>query len=416
MAIFDVAEQIDDKNIVIFGTGEVAKTFYDRNKDNINIKYFTSNWNQEIAFCGLQRIEPTNLQDIEDVYIVVCASKIGSSVIENQLSLQFSYITQFCDHEIFEQMLQGKRRLLLVTGLCHQQLLFEGLQFVRDIVQEYILSFYWYGDIKSNVLLKKKVFELSKHADFAVVLKTRANECYHYISPIPKKIIFPNPCLQAIYPQIIWGQGVGNTYLENPVLKQKMRKRIEDIRAFRYTDRNVVQLVQQGFSDEEVVKEISRRDFYTKDVLSCEFDKMIRYNRNADSETDIMFTDYIIENYTEHRLFLDGEHFSNQLAWKIIVDTVKIIDGNINISEEEKLDLIHKLTQKDAVWEYECPVYPSVQEYFGLQWVNKNTKYKYVNLYSTRELEFEEFMLQYTSYIRCALNLKNCWKGSGCEL
>ena len=410
MSVFDMVEQIYDKNIVIFGTGEVAKEFYYRNKDKINIRYFTSNWDQEAEFCGLERVEPIDLKSIRDVYIIVCASKIGTCVIENQLSLQFSYITQFSDHEIFEQMLLGKRRLLLVTGLCHQQLLFEGLKCVRDIEQEYILTFYWYGDIKNNVLLKKKVFELSKYAEFAIALKTGINECYDYISSIPKKIIFPNSCLQAIYPQIVWGQGIGNTYLENPILRKKLRKRVEDVRVFRYTDRNVVKLIQQGFSDEQVVKEISRKDFYASDTLSYEYDKMIHYNRNADLGADIAFTDYIIENYAKHKLFLDGEHFSNQLAWKIVLDTAKLIDKNINIPEQEKIDLIHTLTQKDAVWEYECPVYPSVREFFGLEWVNENTKYKFVNLYRTRELGFEDFMMQYTEYIRCALDLIKCWK------
>ena len=68
------------------------------------------------------------------------------------------------------------------------------------------------------------------------------------------------------------------------------------------------------------------------------------------------------------------------------------------------------LAKKDAAWEYECPIYPCVREYFKLEWADENTKYKYVNLYNTKELGFEEFMLQYTRYIRYALNIGNCWK------
>jgi hypothetical protein len=257
--------------------------------------------------------------------------------------------------------------------------------------------------------MRQEVSRLSKYADYQLVLKTDTNEKFGYLRDDSDTISLPYYTMPAIYPQINWAINMGKTYMENPLLKMKARTPITDIRAFAYTDRNVVSLLKKGLTTERVVDEIRNEDFYSEEELESLLNKMFRSNKSRENGANIAVTDYMKQNYRSKKLYLDGFHYGNYFAWEIVRQIVNIIGPGYVISDNEKIDLVDKLSKGDAVWVNETPVYPSVWKKLHLEWVDDNTTYKMVTLNGVKELNFHDYMYQYAEYVYHALEIEKIW-------
>jgi hypothetical protein len=401
---------IREKTIVIFGVGQNAESFYNKYCDVFRIKYFTSNDATEKDLCGLNRIEPGQLHELDHIYIVVCAGEMGACAIESQLSLCFNFGEDYISSDLFDELYLGKRKLILVVGLCHQMVVAEGLRSLKRISDEYIILFYWHRQILNNTAMRQKVGRLSDYADYQILLKTGIDEKFDYLKVGPNIVNMPYYTMSAIYPQINWAiNDQGKTYMENPLLKKKAKRPVSDIRAFAYMDRNVVGMLKKGLTIEQVIDEISNEDFYSDEDIDSLWNKMVHSNQSRENGTNLAVIDYMKQNYKNKKLFLDGIHYSNNFTWEIVRQIANIIVPGYVINDNEKIDLVDKLSKEDAVWLNETPVYPSVWKKLHLEWVDENTTYKMVTLNGVKELNFHDYMCQYVKYIFHALEIEKIW-------
>lgn len=406
MALPDIKSILKNKKIVIFGLGESAKRFVDQFSECMDIAYFTSNDVSETEFYDLERVEVADLITREDIYIVICASQIGTAEIENQLSICFKFCEQFIDYRCLEQMLEGKRDLIVIEGLCHQELIAEGLKFVPQISERYIIKFFWTGSLKSSAALRKMRYMFCGYADAVIMLDMRKAGEKHPFGENVKIIYIPLIYAQFLFPQIPCSQEMGITYLHNPYMMNS-KKNIGDIRAFRYTDQNVLRLLKQGFSEEDVLCEISREDFYDENYLNSVKEATLKKNIVRDAECEIHMGTYLMEHYREEKLFLDGMHWSNAFAWEAIRQIVCLLEEKEIIIPN--VDIIAELSKRDAVWENEVPVYPSVRKLLELDWADDSTLYSMVKLKEVKRVSFEEYMKDYIRYVYCSMKLQEVW-------
>ena len=405
MAIPDIHSLIAKKKIIIFGAGKEAKEFVKKYSDKIKINYFTSNDETEKDFDNLTRINISELPIMKGGYIIICASALGVAHIESQLSLCFQPWEDFVDSNIFEQAFQGKKKLIVVEGLCHQELVVKGLTLTPEINNDYIVKFYWKALLKSNASLRQQRNLLYRYADFVIQLQLRSEEVAASLVNVPI-IKMPLTYMQFLYPQIICAQEMGITYLCNPY-KMKLKKKLGDIRAFRYTDTNIVRMLRQGLSEDDVLYEISKLDFYDDRYLEKIMTSSIRTNTINDEMADIHLNTFIMQNFKERKLFLDGQHWSNVLAWEAIRQILYLMGlGNIKIPD---LNLIEELTKEDAVWANEIPIYPSVIKLMGLKWAENDSVYTMVKLNEIKKVTFHDYMKEYIRYVNYSLKVQEVW-------
>lgn len=406
MALPDIKPIIENKKIVIFGIGGVADRFVDKYAEHMDITYFTSNDPSETEFHGFRRVEISDLISRTDIYIIICASQVGSAAIESQLSVCFQFFEQYVDCDSFEQLFAGKRKLLVIEGLCHQELLSKGLEFTPEIGDEYIIKFFWQGLLNQNAALRKTRYMLCQYADYRIILKMEGAQQNDEICREEKIIRTPLIYAQFLYPQIPCVQEMGVTYLHNPYMMNS-KKNISDIRAFRYTDQNVVRLLKQGLSETDVLGEIRKEDFYDMEYLEKVKASTANINARHDAGCDIRMGEYLMENYKQKKLFLDGQHWSNIFVREAIRQIMSLL--GLKESELPDTDFIMKLSGEDAVWKNEVPVYPSVSKLLELEWAKENTTYSMVKLKETKQLNFDDYMRDYIRYVNYSLMLQKVW-------
>lgn len=417
MSSSSIKKEIYDKKIVIFGCGGLADLFWEKHHERLNICFFTSNNKEEIYFHDLERIEPYGLLGIDNIYIVICAGENAISSIENQLSMSFRFYEDYISCNLFEELILDKKKLILIIGLCQQVLVERGLKSIASIKRKYAIQHYWHAIIAANTLLRRHVENLSQYAQFTIVLNAEKNQKYSYISEKTILIKMPYLLMDAMFPQIVWGAYLGNpkilhmgdVYLESPIMLKKEERPISDIRAFRYTDQNVVKMLKQGMGENEILREISNENFYDKSYLDTLIEKMKQYNKNIDNVSDIHMADYIMDNFKKKKLFLDGVHFSEFFIWQIIKEILKEIHEEVEWNQIEEKNLLYELSKENAVWENECPIYPSVWKNLGIEWVNEKTEYTMVKFHKTEKVSFDEYMINYINYTKCVLEIKKIW-------
>lgn len=385
---------------------ESANQFVDRFSGCLDIVYFTSNDFSETEFHNLERVEISDLITRDDIYIVICASQAGTAEIENQLSMCFKFCEQFTDCRCLEQMLEGKRKLMVIEGLCHQELIAKGLELVPQIAERYIIKFFWMGSLKYNAAFRKMKYMFGCYADVVIILDMRRAGEKQYVEKNKKIIYMPLIYAQFLYPQIPCSQEMGITYLHNPYMMNS-KKNIGDIRAFRYTDQNVLHLLKQGLSQEDVLYEISRENFYDEKDLSRIKEAAIKKNIVYDAKCEIHMGTYLLEHYKEEKLFLDGMHWSNTFALEAIRQIVYLLDPKETIIPD--MDIIAELSKENAVWENEVPVYPSVRKILELDWAHDSTLYRMVRLKETKSVSFGEYMKVYIQYVYYSMKLQEVW-------
>lgn len=406
MALPNIKLFLKNKKIVIFGVDEAAQQFVDKFYECMDIVYFTSNDASETEFYNLKRVELSDLISREDIYIVICASQVGTAEIENQLSICFKFCEQFLDCRCLEQVLEGKRELIVIEGLCHQELIAKGLELVPQIAERYIIKFFWMGSVNHNVALRKMKYMLCCYADAVIALDMGKAGKKLNLGRNIKIINIPLIYAQFLFPQIPCSQEMGITYLHNPYMMNS-KKNIGDIRAFRYTDQNVLRLLKQGLSEEDVLYEISREDFYDENYINSVKETTAKINVVYDAKCEINLGTYLMEHYKEEKLFLDGMHWSNVFAWEAIRQIICLLDQKeVAIPNA---DIIAELTKKNAVWENEVPIYPSVRKHLEIDWVDDSTLYHMVRLKETKKLSFEEYMKVYIQYVYYSMRLQEIW-------
>lgn len=407
----NIKQSIESKKIVIFGAGKLAITFFKKYQSILNICYFTSNDDKEKEFGNLQRLEPGELVKMKDIYIVICMSESNVYNVEIQLSMQFAFGKDYISYDLFEALLEETKEILLIIGQCQQKIIEHGLRSFEHIRDKYIICFFWYSNIRNNIAAKRRVKILSELARYVIILNNNIHQEILCINEKVRYIKMPFWTMPAIYPQVSWVQNMGTIYFENPELMKMGRKKryIGDIRAFRWADNNIVRMVKAGMSENEILKKINSDNYYDKEFLFNMIKRTENLNKKSEEGADLRLSDYIMMMYKNKKLFLDGLHYSNHLAWKVIEEITGLMKDDVGNIQLSRKNLILELSEENGVWENECPIYPSVWKNLGLEWVDKNTQYTMVKLSGTEKISFEEYMSQCICYTRHALEIERLW-------
>ena len=405
MAFRDIRDFCRGKDIVIFGTGRIAEEFFEAFNNQLNIVYFATSDTMQMDFRGLRKLELSELAFKHDVYIVICCKRDVAVHIELQLAMNFRFFEEYIDYNMFAQLYDGRRKLIVSLGRCHQFLVCKAFQTTEYIIDNYIVLFYWIDQLKITAF-RREWSELIHYADVLVTYKYDALEEYGVFRDDGRIVIAPEVSATFIWPQISWMVKDPSVYVCNA---SELRKaRICDIRAFRYLDRNVYKMLKEGKSVDETVSIICNKNLYSKEQLTRYMERVFYFNREKADTACQDICRLIEENYQKERFFLDGRHWSNSLAWEVVNSCLNQFD--CSSVKPENPNLIEWVADtEDRVWVNEWPIYPCVREALELEWVDNSTKYRMVKVGETKEVTFEEYMWEYSKFIYHSMEIQKIW-------
>lgn len=156
---------------------------------------------------------------------------------------------------------------------------------------------------------------------------------------------------------------------------------------FPYGDKNVINLLQQGLSKEEIISIISDENFYTSEELLPILDEALKDLSNRESDTDIQIVDFIKERYRYMHLFCTINHPKPHL---ICFLAMKMLD-KLGIPNEEILHYFH-----DEFDSLIHPIYPSVAKHLKLSFAQQDQPH-FSHLHVP--LTFRQYYDKYIDYL-----------------
>lgn len=402
-----IKHMINNKRVILWGTGNTAKTFYKKYCDKLLIYACTSNEKKINPIEHLNSLKPYEL-DPERDFIIIC------SIYYDEIRFQLMSIgayepnINFIHWNIFEKLFNAEissKQLIIAIGQCEISEMCQTLNMLHHFKEKYVVIYYdeqkvcMHGN-KCTLEETKECRNLLGKADYFMkpsVLNPQSIWSFQllqqYLNKQCKTITVSLFTMDSYWPQdIAKGRSINKYYVAKNNLK---------LCAFVERDQVIERFVDQGLSTNEIMKLICKDNFFDSDVVKNNHNNCIKRARISDKISDIKMSDFISQSYKIIKLYCDRGHF-NENSLKEYVRRILQYFGD-HKSEEELINMdISCITQHVN----ELPIYPSTARILELEFVNKDTVYRECRYDGIRLVTFEEYMEAFITYCqksRCVL-------------
>ena len=152
---------------------------------------------------------------------------------------------------------------------------------------------------------------------------------------------------------------------DNIVLRERIKKLL-------YADKNIIKLLNEGKSKEEIISILSDDNFYSFHDVKANLDATLQELRSREKILDITLDNFIEQNYKNINLFYTVNHPSYYVTRYL---AMKILD-KLGLPKNE----ISHITLHDLYFTGLMePIYPSVSKHLNLSFINSPNKYFNLN-------------------------------------
>ncbi|WP_303982324.1 WcbI family polysaccharide biosynthesis putative acetyltransferase [Niallia circulans] len=163
-----------------------------------------------------------------------------------------------------------------------------------------------------------------------------------------------------------------------------------------YADKNIINLLKEGKSKEQIISILSDNNFYSAHELKMNLEATLTELQNRDKLLDITMDNYIEKNYRNLNLFYTINHPSYYVTRYL---AMKILE-RLGLPKEE----IGQVVLSDIYFlGHMQPIYPSVIEHLNLTFIKPN--YKHFN-FNHKPLTFGEYIARHIDIHQINTNLK----------
>ena len=129
---------LGNKSIVIYGTGNTGKEFYDKYKDVLNIVGCTCS---EKNINPIDRLTPISCNDMdkENTLLIIC-SIYYDEIRKNLILSGWSQNVNFIRWDIFDKLYQAEeneRQIIVAVGQCEIREMCEVFEKIKSFMQKY---------------------------------------------------------------------------------------------------------------------------------------------------------------------------------------------------------------------------------------------------------------------------------------
>lgn len=394
-------KDIFSKRIVIYGTGNTGRTFFEKYKDELNIYVCTSSEKNVESFDSC--VKPISYQDIDTQKDLLVICSVYYEEIRRTLLLDgLKPYIHFMKWDIFEELyrhMKYNNKLMILVGQCEINEIRVVLSQIPSAMS--VFSVIYFDERK--VCSHGDKFSLEEYYDCQEIL------CLADIFVQP--VVFSEQSVKGfsiLHNQLrdqckilrislfdfdsYWAQDIDK---KRSLSKFYMTVPNKKLSAYANRDQCVETMVEAGLSANEILTRIKDITFFEKDTVIKNHNKTIKRAVLTDRVSDVKISDFIIDMYQKEKLFRDRGHFNQALLYEY----VKRLLWKLGISTDDK-----EVKKVDTNFLFEgvneLPIYPSTASWLGLEWVDETTKYRMINYKGIRDVTFDVYMEELILYYK----------------
>ncbi len=402
-------DNMQGKDIVLFGTGNIAKEFYTKYKNIAKIKYFTSNGSSE--FFDLEKMDISDVYKQKNVFIVLCCSlddiryKLERQLQDNGME----YLKNYVDYDLAEAAMDNeKEKVMLFIGVCHQQIVCNCISRCSNVFGVFIHRNLIFSD--DCVQVRKKIDIISNYA-ICIVIPTMHDDVE--LNKLCKQLDDRTTIVSMpfIYYSLYFLQS--NWFMHGPYQQDEMflrnvisyRVDIQPYLYYLFDDDNLVSMVKKNMTTSEIVSTVSDENFYSKEYVDKMLKRTLRLIEISEQQSDIKICDWMIDNYKKIKIYRDKYHFNNQLIYEYAKRIMNYLGcSDINLDYRDVISYMGE--KRGRMWLYEMPIYPSVARHLELQFVNEQTTYCVLKSHHEKQMIFRDVIEDKVECLKLIINLK----------
>lgn len=403
-------KSILNKNIILFGAGEVAEEFYYKNKDLLKISHCVSNirkqWG-ECNFLGVLDIREFRADQIgKDDYLIVCGPYAFRQIEIQLLNCGLQMFEDFVESSIAECLLKNKK-IVLFRGSCILRDIYESVLTAHTFNEQYA-AIYATDNYVTSKFDNRVLYYASKICDYYVYSYRILRQDKVYLltdEELPSdcfKISMSNITFPGYWPQADPEIRNSNKYLIHPY--NMKRDLVFYHTMYRMEDININRYIEEGKGFEEIFQLLSRRDYYDPKMVRKNLRVAFKSLQIAEQFADIGVIDFLKENYQKKMLFQNFSHMHKCVIWTY----VRRLFEKLHLSVDE-CDQLEEKSPNYIHHGGDIPIYPSVAESLELEWYDKNMKYEIMTYTGTKEMTFEQYVAHYVEYTQKARKIIEMW-------
>jgi hypothetical protein len=273
-------------------------------------------------------------------------------------------------------MKEERKKLCLIYANCQRDLIKSHLELSEDFVDNYDFGAipYHFKAIQDRFIIPEEILEQTGLFIYQPVSNKYGKQSTDYILNQ-----LPSDCLSISFPYIYFnGYHPQFTKLDSHNLAQRFLNDGSNL-----GDSNVITLVKEGYSAEEIVKKVREDNFYSSEFVSQNIEQTLAELGRREKETDIKIADFVQQNYQKQYLFYIPPHPANLIGFYVVNQILEKLAF-------KQLSKPHPVEQLVGV---RLPIYPSVIQTLKLDFIENNAKYQ--PLRDREELSFERCIYQH---------------------
>lgn len=377
----------DKQEIILFGTGGLAKRFYSKYKDIVDIKFCIDNDKNKIGSKFYEHDIYNVYEKRNDIkkYKIIVASSYYSEISSQLYKLKLEEYENFITHEAF-----GKK-IAIIHGNCQTGVIKKYLENSKLFSNKYFITQIPPIHEFKNACIDERMLE--NCALFVYQYSSKNNEFGYQLSSEYILNLLPKKCICINIPNL-WCKG--SNFLFPQVANNLKVNSLNDNIAFKhfpFSDDNIDNMIEENKSIEEIVNLLKSESFYSKNHILEHFDKNLSLLKERDKKFQVKIVDFIENNYNNSLLYYNVAHPTNIVLKEIGRRILKLLDL-YSIDDYDKIEL-DEITNLGID---QIPIYPSVAKHLDLKF-DTNLIRKHHSLgCNNRVLDFEGYIREYIKW------------------
>lgn len=382
------------KDIILFGVREEAVLFYQKYHHLIHIQFCMTSYSENLTLQPMREygLETRLFDDVtltDQDFLVICDDEYYQSVEGRLKTENIAEYSRFVNWKLAAAVLERKQ-LAVFMGSAFMKQVVMGIKAQPNFSEKYFSVFYFEDNLlqpyQNRICEYKHMVRLCD----AYIVSACDKNMYgskvfadSLLLPDCVKISVSDYTFNGYYPQIVNDRDAYSDFL------YRERKRLNLFYGTLFLareDANLKKYVMEKWSPDEILNRVCEESFYSADAVNENYQNALQNIRKSDLLADIRLADYIERDCAGTVTYRNLDEWNLPMLLYVMERIAEKLQ--IAYQEPDKKVLGEKLEETSGS---ELPVYPSVLKHLRITGY-ENKKYRIVNYYGVRYLNFEEYM------------------------
>lgn len=390
-----------NKNIMLFGVQEDAVMFYQKYHHLIHIKFCVTSYTENLDLqpmqeYGLETVLYDEITLMDNDFLVICDDKLYQSVERRLQTEGIAEYKQFVNWKLAAAVLE-KKQLAIFMGTALMGQIVIGMEMQPGFSNKYYSVFYSEDELLQSYRNRLTEYKHMVRLCDVYVVSVCDKSMYSskvffndFLLPDCVKITVSDFSFNGYYPQIANDR---DSYSDFLYRERKRMEMLYDTLFMAREDMNLKKYVLGQMPPDEILNRVCDESIYSEETVKENYRKALDNLRRSDARSDIALADHIEKECAGAVVYRNLDEWNLQM----LLYVTRRIAGMLQITYQEP-DTVKLGEKLEELSGSELPVYPSVLKHLHITGYG-NKKYRVVNYYGVRYLDFEEYMRYSIEYM-----------------